>query len=168
MIDQAALLARLQADRQAVFRAIEGVPDQFLIWTGPDSGPPPLDILAYITAWDGETLRRIAYASGQSSHRPYDVSNKSYWEAWSRKQVEMKRLLGPRGIKVDLAGTWARLVTRLESLTPAEYTRWLEFDPRLATERPDLAHAEQLQRWRVAWERSLPWWQRLRRRWWSR
>jgi len=164
MIAKAELLARMQADRQILIEAIEDVPEDVLarpnavgIWSA-------LDILAHLTAWDGETLRRITFATGQSNQPPHNIDDDDYWLAWNDEQVEIKRLLGPRGIKVDMAGTWARLIARIESLSPRDYQRWAEIDPHAFDERHDLEHARQLQRWRVAWERSLPWWQRLRRK----
>jgi hypothetical protein len=49
-------------------------------------------------------------------------------------------------------------------LTPLDYARWAEVNPYFFQERHDLDHARHLQDWRRRWERSLPWWQRLRRR----
>ena len=71
--------------------------------------------------------------------------------------------MGARGIKVDLAGTWVRLLAQIEALPPPDYARWLEMDPR-ALQRHDVEHAQQLQQWREQWERSLPWWRKVGRR----
>jgi hypothetical protein len=123
-----------------------------------------VDVLAHITAWDGETLRRIAYATGQSVRPPHDVEDEVYWLAWNEKQVEVKRVMGPRGVKVDMASTWVRLLGRIEELSSLDYVRWAEVDPYFFQERHDLEHARQLRAWRELWEQSLPWWQRLRRK----
>ena len=158
------LLVRLQADRQALFEAIENVPDEALRMPGAVGTWSALDVLAHLTAWDGETLRRIAYATGENNRPPHNIDDAAYWQSWNEKQVQMKRLLGPRGIKVDIASTWARLLARIESLSPPDYTRWLEIDPHSWQERHDLEHARQLQVWRKKWERSLPQCQRLQRK----
>lgn len=158
------LLVRLQADRQALLDVIAGVPEEVLPMPGAGGAWSALDVLAHITAWDGETLRRIAYATGENNQPPHNIDDEVYWQSWNEKQVAMKRLLGPRGIKVDMASTWTRLLARLESLSSLEYARWLEIDPYVGQERHDLEHTRQLEVWREQWERSLPWWQRLKRK----
>jgi hypothetical protein len=160
MIKKEDLLARLQADRQTLLKTIEGAPDEALTMPEAIGMWSVLDVLAHITAWDGETLRRIAFATGESPRPPHDVDDEVYWLAWNEQQVEMKRVMGPRGIKVDLASTWTRLLARIESLSPLDYARWLEVDPYFAQERHDLEHAHQLRAWRKRWEQSLPWRQR--------
>lgn len=165
MIKKEELLVRIQADRQFLFEAIEGVPDEALTIPGAVGTWSALDVLAHITAWDGETLRRIAFATGENTHPPHDVDDEAYWLAWNEKQVEIKRLLGPRGTKVDMASTWTRLLARIESLSPMDYARWREIDPYFFEERHDLEHADQLHTWRKRWEQSLPWWQRAKRKW---
>ena len=164
MIGKAELVARLKTDRQALLDAIEGVPDEVLTAPGAIGTWSAMDVLAHITAWDGETLRRIAFATGQSARAPHDVDDESYWLAWNEKQVEIKRIMGPRGVKVDLAGTWVRLLAQVEELSPLDYARWAEVDPYFFQERHDMEHAQQLHAWRESWEQSLPWWQRLRRK----
>ncbi len=164
MIDKAELLERLKADRQALLEPVEGMPDEALTMPGVVGAWSVMDVLAHITAWDGETLRRIAFATGQSARPPHDIDDQDYWLAWNDTQVEIKRIMGPRGVKVDMAGTWVRLLARIEELTPLDYARWAEVDPYFFQERHDLEHARHLQDWRRRWERSLPWWQRLRRR----
>jgi hypothetical protein len=164
LIKKEELLARLKADRAALLNTIEGVPDQVLVVPGAAGTWSAMDVLAHITAWDGETLRRIAFATGQGGRPPHDVEDDAYWLAWNEKQVEIKRIMGVRGVKVDMAGTWVRLLARIEELSAREYARWAEVDPYFFRERHDLEHAEQLRAWRKTWERSLPWWQRLRRK----
>ncbi|MDX1521809.1 MAG: hypothetical protein R3264_09295, partial [Anaerolineae bacterium] len=112
---------------------------------------------------DGEAIRRIAVAGGEARVPPHDVTDTGYWQTWSKEQVEIKRIMGARGIKVDMAGTWVRLLAHIESLSPADYARWLEIDPQ-ATARRDADFIPQLQAWRKKWEQSLPWWRKLQRR----
>lgn len=164
MIEKADLIARLKADRQALLDAIQGVPDEALTIPGAIGSWSAMDVLAHITAWDGERLRRIAFATGQSARSPHDVDDEAYWLAWNEKQVEIKRIMGPRGVKVDMAGTWVRLLARIEELSELDYARWAEVDSSFFQERHDLGHARQLRAWREEWERSLPWWQRLQRK----
>jgi len=164
MIPKTELLSRMQADRQALISVIEGIPEEVLARPNAVGTWSVLDVLAHITAWDGETLRRIAFATSQSNHLPHDIDDDAYWLAWNDEQVEIKRVLGPRGIKVDMAGTWARLIARIEALSSRDYERWAEIDPHAFDERHDLEHAHQLQVWREVWEQLLPWWQRLRRK----
>jgi hypothetical protein len=164
VIAKEALLTRLEADRRALLDVIEGVPDEALITSGAVGMWSVMDVLSHITAWDGERLRRIAFATGNSARPPHDVDDDAYWLAWNEKQVEIKRVMGPRGVKVDMAGTWVRLLARIEELSPVDYARWAEVDPCFFRERHDLEHARQLGAWREKWERSLPWWQRLRRK----
>lgn len=164
MIDRAELMVRLNADRQALLDAIEGVPDQALAMPGAVGTWSAMEVLAHITAWDGETLRRIAFATRQSTRPPHNVDDEAYWLAWNEKQVEIKQIMGPRGVKVDMASTWVRLLARIEALSLMDLVRWAEVDPYFFQERHDLEHAHQLRVWREGWERSLPWWQRLRRK----
>lgn len=159
------LLAQLQADRQLLLDALEGVPDEALAGRAAVGEWSAMDVLAYVTAWDGESLRRIAFAAGESGRRPHDVGDEAYWRAWSQKQVELKRLMGPRGVKVDMASTWTRLLARVEAMSGAELARWAEVDPHFAQRRYDREYAPALRAWRERWERSLPWWRRLRRKW---
>lgn len=164
MLAKDELLAQLQSERQQLFKLLDDVPDEAWLMPGGVGEWRVIDVVAYITAWDGERLRRIAYATGESFQPPHDVNDTAYWQAWSEKQVEIKRVMGPRGIKVDLVGTWVRLLAQLEALSPAEYARWLALDPPLQQEQ----HGEQirqLQIWREQWERCLSWWQKLRRKW---
>lgn len=162
------LLAQLQAERQALLSTLEDMPDEVLTISGVVGQWSALDVLAWVTAWDGEALRRIAFATGQTARQPHDVDDEAYWSAWGEEQIKMKRVMGPTGVKVDLAGTWVRLLARIESLSPLDYARWVEIDSHLRPGR-DREFAEHLQRWREQWERSLPWWLRLKRRlvkWW--
>jgi hypothetical protein len=165
MISKDDLLAQLQTERQQLLKLLDDVPDEALTQPGAIGEWRVIDVLAYIAAWDGESLRRIAYASGESFQPPHDVNDSAYWQAWSEKQIEIKRIMSPRGIKVDMVGTWVRLLAQIEALSPQEYARWLEVDPH---SQPD-QHQEQLkqlQLWREKWERSLSWWQKLRRKFW--
>ena len=164
MIPKTELLSRMQADRQTLINTIEGVPEDVLARPNAVGTWSALDVLAHITARDGETLRRIAFATGQNNHPPHDIDNDAYWLAWNDEQIEIKRVLGPRGIKVDMAGTWTRLLAQIETLSELDYARWAEIDPHFFEERHDLEHAHQLQVWRQQWEQSLPWWRRLRRK----
>ena len=162
MIEKVALVARLKADRGALLDTVAGVPDGALTAPGAVGRWSAMDVLAHVTAWDGETLRRIDFATGASAYPPHDVDDEVYWLDWNEKQVEIKRVMGPRGVKVDMASTWVRLLARIEALTSLDYARWAEVDPYSFQVRHDLEHAQQLSAWRVRWERSLPWWQRLR------
>ncbi len=164
MISRNDLLARLQADRQQLINAIEGVPEEALAQPGAADTWSALDVLAYLTARDGETLRRIAFAAGEQTQPPHDVDDTAYWTTWYEKQVDTKRVLGPRGIKVDMAGTWAHLIVKIESLSSMDYARWIEIDPNFFQERVNLDYARRLEAWRAQWERSLPWWTRLHRK----
>ena len=153
------LLAALKAERHSLLTTLDDVPNEVLTRPGAVDRWSALDVLAYVTAQDGEMLRRIAFATGQTTRRPHDVDDEAYWSAWAEQQVQMKRVMGPRGVKVDMAGTWVRLLARIESLSPRDYARWVEIDPFVRPER-DREYVELLQRWRKRWEGSLPWWQR--------
>jgi hypothetical protein len=161
MIEKTALVARLQADREALLDTVEGVPDEALTAPGAVGARSAMNAMAHVTAWDGETLRRINFATGASAYLPHDVDDEVYWLDWNEKQVEIKRVMGPRGVKVDMASTWVRLLTRIEALTSLDHARWAEVNPYFFQERHDLEHAQQLSAWRERWERSPPWWQRL-------
>jgi hypothetical protein len=157
MIDKAALVARLKADREALLAAVEGLPDGALSVPGVVGVWSAMDVLAHVTACDGETLRRIDFATGASTYAPHVVDDEVYWSDWNEKQVEIKRVMGPRGVKVDMASTWVRLLARIESLTSVDYARWAEIEPHFFDKRHDLEHARQLHSWRERWERTLPW-----------
>lgn len=156
MIPKEEFLTQLKTDRQTLLQTLDGVPDEALAQPGPNGAWSAMDILAHITAWDGEALRRIAFAVGESDRRPHDLDDIAHWWVWNERQLELKRMLGPRGVKVDLVGTWLRLLARIEALSPLDYTRWWEVGTGI---RPghDLAHAQELRAWRAAWESSLPW-----------
>jgi hypothetical protein len=154
----------MKPDREALLNIVEGVPDEALTMPGAVGTWSAIDVLAHITAWDGETLRRIAFATGEGARAPHDVDDEAYWLDWNERQVEIKRIMGARGVRVDMASTWLRLLARIEELSPLDYARWTEVDPHFFEERHDLEHARQLRAWRAAWEQLLPWWQRLRLR----
>lgn len=162
MLTKEAFLAQLQTDRHALLQTLDDLPEAALTEPVAPGDRSALDILAHLTARDGEMLRRIAWASRESYRVPHDVHDEAYWVAWLEEQVQTKRIMGPRGIKVDMAGTWVRLLATLEALAPADFERWLELDP-LGRDRPEIAFTGQLRAWRAAWERSRPWWQRLAR-----
>lgn len=163
MLTKEALLAQLQADRQALLKALDDLPEAAMTEPGVAGERSVIDILAHLTARDGEMLRRIAFAGRESSRPPHDVHDEAYWAAWTETQVQTKRIMGPRGIKVDMAGTWVRLLVAIEDLVPADFERWRDLDP-LWQERPEVAYLPQIGAWREAWEKSLPWWQRLTRK----
>lgn len=156
-------MIRLQQERQTLLRTLDNMPDEALIKPGAVGEWSAMDVLAYLAAWDGEALRRIAFAAGETHRPPHNVEDTAYWTAWSEKQIKLKQIMGPQGIKVDMAGTWVRLLARLEDLSPPDFSRWTQIDPDLRPER-DRAYAEKLQAWRERWEQSLPWWQR----WWRK
>ena len=164
MITKEALLIQLQTERQILLEVLEDVPDEALATPGAAGEWSAMDVLAHVTAWDGEALRRIAFATGESSRRPHDLDDTAHWQAWNEKQIELKRLLGPRGVKVDMAGTWLRLLARIKALSPLDYARWLEAGTAIRWGH-DLEHAQQLRQWKARWERLLPWWRQLQRRW---
>ena len=70
------LLTRLQTDRQTLLKTIEGVPNEALAAPNAVGSWSVLDVLAHITAWDGEMLRRIAFASGDHARPPHDVQGR--------------------------------------------------------------------------------------------
>lgn len=155
-------LAQLQAERLALLKTIDGLPTKALNLPDAVGSWSVTQLLAYLTAWDGERLRRAAFAGRESARPPHDVTDLAYWRAWVEGQIKVKQVMATRGIKVDLAGTWIRLLAALEALEPAEFARWLDLDrPGPAGPEPELT--EQLRVWRGRWERSRPWWQR---RWW--
>ena len=162
MLPKENLIIRLQRDRQTLLATLTGVPDEALATPGANGSWSAMDILAHLTAWDGEAMRRMAFATGDSSTPPHDLDDEAHWQQWNVQQIEMKRLLGPRGVKVDLAGTWVRLMARIEALSPLDYARWLEIGSGIRLDH-DREHTQQLRDWRDHWERSLPWWRRVGR-----
>jgi len=155
-------LQHLQANRQVLLQLFDDVPETALTTPHTIGAWRVIDVLAATTAWDGETLRRLDFATGERSQPPHDVTDEGYWQVWLEEQVRVKRVMGPRGIKVDMAGTWIRLLARIEALSPHEYARWLDSDPQ-ATPNRDQPYIAQLRAWRQQWERSLPWWRRMYR-----
>jgi hypothetical protein len=152
-------LAQLQANRLALLQTIDDLPEAALRLPSAVGAWSVTEVLAYLTAWDGERLRRAAFAGRESARPPHDVTDQAYWRAWVEGQIKIKQVMAPRGIKVDLAGTWIRLLAALEALEPAEFARWLDLD-QPGPAGPEAELAEQLRAWRGRWERSLPWWRR--------
>ncbi|MEM7343814.1 MAG: DinB family protein [Chloroflexota bacterium] len=163
MIEKEALLEQLQQQRKALFTLIDDVPEEVLALPNVVDTWSVLDMLAHLTAWDGEALRRLMFVTGESYQSPHDVHDEAYWREWGQKQVELKRVMGARGIKVDMAGTWVRLLARINELERFHYSRWLELNPQLM-DSSNLDYIEPLQAWRDEWERSLSLWQKVQRR----
>ncbi len=155
-------LRQLQQTRQVLLSQLDDVPEADLTAGGVIGEWSLLDVLAYLTAWDGELLRRIAFASGEG-RAPHPVNDDDYWQAWTEKQLKIKRIMGSRGIKTDLAGTWVRLLANLEMLHPTEYDRLLTVLPPNYLAQQE-TYLKDLQQWRLTWEQNQSWWWQMQQR----
>lgn len=154
-MDKETLLAELTTSWEIFMQALEGVPHEELERPASPGGWSVKEICAFLTAWDGEALRRIEFISGTRPRPPHDPHDHAYWDVWSQKQVEIKSIMSVQGILVDMVGTRQRFLTRVAELSDVHFQRWLAEDPQ-ATQ-PYYAHyLQQVQSWRVRWEQARP------------
>jgi hypothetical protein len=154
-MDKEALLALYAANLERLTRALEGIPREDLARLGLVGGWSVKEVCAFLTAWDGEILRRIDYLTGASFKEPHDYHDSAYWTDWGQKQVEIKRVMAVQGILVDLVGTRQRLLSRLADLNDFQFERWLEADPQ-ATQPYYGDYLAKIEAWRAEWEQQRP------------
>ena len=167
-MDKAALLSKLTADWSRFAALLEGVPQADFDLGLVERQPTIKEICAFLTAWDGEALRRLDYFRGQRLAAPEDLYNEGYWAQWAEKQVAIKLVMSSQGMMVDMIGTRQRLLSQLSETPDFHVERWLAADPQASQPYFDqyLAQASQ---WRTRWDELNPpltglkkWWQTLR------
>lgn len=154
-MDKDTLLTQMIENWQALTQAMEGVPLEDFEVSGNSGEPTVKALCAYLTAWDGEALRRIDIVTGNRFallHDPYDTD---YWETWAQKQVEIKRVMAMQGIMVDMVGTRQRLLSRVADLEDFHFARWLADDPQ-AIQPHYGQYLAKIQAWRAAWDIDNP------------
>lgn len=154
-MDKETLLTELTTSWETFRQTLEDVPHEELERPASPDGWSVKEICAFLTAWDGEALRRIDFISGtrpMPRHNPHD---RVYWDAWSQKQVEIKSIMSVQGILVDMVGTRQRLLTHVAELSDVHFQRWLAEDPQ-ATQPYYAQYLQQVQTWRARWEQAHP------------
>ena len=154
-MDKDTLLAQMIENWQALTHALEGVPHEDLEVSGNSGESSVKALCAYLTAWDGEALRRIDIVTGNRFGPLHDPYDENYWETWAKKQVEIKRIMAMQGIMVDMVGTRQRLLSRVAELEDFHFARWLADDPQ-ATQPYYPQCLSQIQAWRAAWDVANP------------
>lgn len=155
MMDKETLLAELTTNWETFMQTLEGVPQGELERPASPGRRNMKEICAFLTAWDGEALRRIDFITGTRPRPPHDPYDRAYWDVWTQKQVEIKSIMSVQGILVDMVGTRQRLLTRVAELSDVHFQRWLAEDPQ-ATQPYYAQYLRQAQTWRAAWEQAYP------------
>lgn len=166
-MDKDALLQKLTTDWARLTAVLEGVPheafDQVMV-TGQNSVK---EICAFLTAWDGEALRRLHFFTGQRFEPPHNLYDVEHWQNWEKEQVAIKQVMSPQGVMIDMIGTRQRLLSQIAEAPDFHIERWLEADPQ-ATQPYFENYLAQVAKWRVTWDEANPpatgikkWWQTL-------
>lgn len=129
MTDQMTVLMRLNEELQTLTQLLDGVPDNALEEAGAIRSQSIKEICCELTAWDGESLRRLQFAIGQSFSPPHDPHDTVYWQSWIENQKQIKRVMPIRGVLVDLVSTRQRLIAAVAELNDFQFDRWEEIDP---------------------------------------
>ncbi len=181
-MDKDHLLALWVANFERLTQALEGVPQEALAETfdqalvqrlNLSAGVHPWNVkalCAFLTAWDGEILRRIKYLTGSLFYEPADWHDLAYWTDWGVKQIEIKQVMPVQGVLVDMIGTRQRLLSQLADLNDFHFEHWLAADPQASQPYyPD--YVTKIESWRREWEARRPlqnslkkWWQRFKNR----
>jgi len=166
MMDKERLLAHLTSRWQALTQALEGVPHEEFEHVWEPGQWSVKEICAFLTAWDGEVLRRIDFVTGKHFTPSHDPDDTAYWEAWGKKQVEIKSVMPPQGVLIDMVGTRQRLLSRVAELNDFQLERWITEDPQ-ATQPYYARYLALIQAWRAAWDEANPPPKGLRKVWYS-
>ncbi len=154
-MDKKTLLRNMQLDWQRLVSAVEGVPHDELEHVTLADGRSIKAACGLLTAWDGETMRRIRFATGERSEPPHDPHDGEYWSAWAARQIEIKSVMPIRGVMIDMIGTRRRLLELIESLDETQFDHWLATDPHAGS--PRFAETASLvEQWRETWNAAHP------------
>ncbi len=149
------LLRDMQIHWQRLVSAVEGVPHDRLEHAILADGRSIKAACAVLTAWDGETMRRIRFATGERTEPPHDPLDDDYWHAWADRQIEVKSVMPVRGVMIDMIGTRRRLLELIESLDESQFERWLATDPHAGASR-FAETATLVEQWRETWNTTQP------------
>ncbi len=135
-------------------KALEGVSPEALDAAEMIEGKSIKEICCLLTAWDGERMRRVRVVTGESFQFPHDPYDQDYWSQWEQQQVEVKKVMSPQGVMVDLVGTHQRLVSQITELNDFYFTQWIESDPQ-AVNTLYAHYIPKIEAWRQIWTVSL-------------
>lgn len=164
-MNKALLLQKLTTDWADLTTLLEGVPheafDQVLV----EGQSSVKEICAFLTAWDGEALRRLHFFTGQRFEPISHLDDVDYWQRWGEKQVAIKQIMSPQGVMIDMIGTRQRLLSQIAEAPDFHIERWLEADSQ-AIQPYFEDYLAQVKSWRAAWDKANPpatglkkWWQ---------
>ncbi len=154
-MDKKTLLHDMQLNWQRLVSAVEGVPHDELEHAILADGRSIKAACGLLTAWDGETMRRIRFAIGERTKPPHNPLDDEYWSAWAARQIEIKSVMPIRGVMIDMIGTRRRLLELIETLDDAQFERWLATDPHAGS--PRFAKTASLvEQWRQTWNAVQP------------
>ncbi len=150
MVDKKTLLDKMQFDWQRLVSAVEGVPHDALERAKLENGRSIKAACCLLTAWDGETMRRIRFATDDRAEPPHDPREAQFWSTWEQKQIEVKSIMPMRGVMIDMIGTRRRLLEKIRALDDTQFGQWLAADPHAGS--PQFAEvAAMVQAWRETW-----------------
>ncbi|MEM7033879.1 MAG: hypothetical protein AAF629_30335 [Chloroflexota bacterium] len=154
-MDKETLQIYLANNWSKLMTQLEGVPHDDFETYPPDGDWSVKEICAFLTAWDGEALRRLDFYTGQTFTPPHDLQDADYWQQWGADQVKIKAIMSAQGVLIDMIGTRQRLLSRLEDVPDFYVERWLADDPHALQPYFD-AYFNQVKQWREAWNEAHP------------
>ncbi len=155
MNDKETLLATMASNWKRLAKALDGVPHEVLEDATLAEGRTIKAVCCLLTAWDGESMRRIEFVTGEQFNPPHSPHDTAYWDRWTQNQIETKSIMSMRGVMVDMVGTHQRLLARLDELNDFHFYRWLEEDPQAGAPLYE-KYLSQIETWRAAWDIAHP------------
>jgi len=167
MANKKELLAKMNEDWAHLARALDNVPSETVENVVLSGGDSLKRVCALITAWDGESKRRIQDAvdeNASATHNPFDDD---YWHQWEDEKIGLKMMMRTQAVVFDMFRTRRDLIARIEALHAGDFQRWVTQDPRAGA--PHLsAYISAIEAWRARWgnpaiaQNKPSLWQRLK------
>ena len=121
MTSKKALLEKMNEDWVHLARALDNVPPDTIENVVLSGGDSLKRVCALITAWDGESKRRIQSVVGEMASPSHDPFDDNYWHRWEDEKIELKMMMRTQAVVFDMFRTRRDLIARIEALSDADF-----------------------------------------------
>lgn len=93
--------------------ALDNVPPETIENVVLSGGESLKRVCARITAWDGESKRRIQYTLDGTTSAEHDPFDDEYWHRWEAEKIDLKMMMRTQAVVFDMFRTRRDLIVRI-------------------------------------------------------